>query len=94
MEALSQGIPAIVSDACAGRDEILDGETGLLFNSGSLDSLCAQIEKIKNDAFVLQLSENAYQYYWGKGSDEQVYVHRLEEIYRDTLSRECGGEHP
>lgn len=93
-EALAHGVPAIVSNACAGRDEILDGETGLLFNSGSLDSLCAQIEKIKNDAFAMQLSENAYQHYWEQGYDEQVYVHRLEEIYRDMLSRECGGEHP
>lgn len=86
LEAKSQGVPAIVADACAGRDEILDGETGLLFKSGSLDSLCCQIEKIKDDTLVAQLSESAYQSYWEQEYDEDAYVFRLEEIYRSTLS--------
>ena len=86
LEALSHGIPAIVSDSCAARDEILEYETGLLFKSGSLDSLCSQIEKLKDDGFVSQLSKKAYQNYWEQGYDEHTYVLRLEDIYRNTLS--------
>ena len=86
LEALSYGIPTIVSDVCAARDEIVDGETGLLFQSGSLDSLCEEIKKLTDDHLVARLSVAAYERYWGREYGEQVYVHRLEEIYRITLS--------
>ena len=86
LEALSHGIPTIVSDVCAARDEIVDGETGLLFQSGSLDSLCEEIKKLTDDHLVARLSVAAYERYWGREYGEQVYVHRLEEIYRITLS--------
>ena len=86
LEALSHGIPAIVSDVCAARDEILEGETGLLFKSGSLDSLCGQIEKLKDDTLVSRFSEKAYRTYWEREYDEDSYVLRLEDIYRNTLS--------
>lgn len=86
LEALSHGIPTVVSDVCAARDEIVDGETGLLFQSGSLDSLCEEIKKLTADHLVARLSVGAYERYWGREYGEQVYVHRLEEIYRITLS--------
>lgn len=42
------GIPCIVPDKCAASDTIKDGENGLIFESGNLESLCHSIEKIKN----------------------------------------------
>ena len=90
LEALSHGIPAIVSDACAARDEIVDGQTGLLFENGSLDSLCEKMEQLKDDTLLSRLSVNAHRAYWQRGYDERVYVHRLEEIYRNTLSEISG----
>lgn len=85
-EALAHGVPAIVSDSCAARDEIVDGQTGLLFENGSLDSLCEKLEELQNDAIVSRFSTKAYHDYWGRGYHEQAYVYRLEEIYRHTLS--------
>jgi len=32
LEAAALGVPAIVSDACAAKEAIIDGETGLLFD--------------------------------------------------------------
>ena len=90
LEALARGIPVITADACAARDEILDGETGLLFENGSLDSLCEKIELLKDDTLLSRLSVNAHRAYWQRGYGERVYVHRLEEIYRNTLSEISG----
>ena len=41
-------MPAIVSDACAGRDYIEEGKTGLLFTSGSIDSLKENLTRIES----------------------------------------------
>lgn len=86
VEAAARGIPTIVSDVCAARDEIVDGETGLLFQSGSLDSLCEEIKKLTDDHLVARLSVAAYERYWGREYDAVAYIHQLEMIYKHTLS--------
>ena len=88
VEAAARGIPTIVSDVCAARDEIVDGETGLLFQSGSLDSLCEEIKKLTDDHLVARLSVAAYERYWGREYDAVAYIHQLEMIYKHTLSGE------
>ena len=42
LEAKAAGTPVIVSDVCAGREEIADGATGLWFRSGDLRDLRAR----------------------------------------------------
>lgn len=85
-EAAAHGIPAVVSDVCAACDEIVDGETGLLFRSGSRDSLCHQIGRLKDNTLTFQLSQKAYQNYWERKYDSVTYIHQLEMIYKHTLS--------
>lgn len=86
LEALSQGIPAIVSDVCAARDEILDGETGLLFSSSNIDSLCKKLAIFQDDETVQRFSECAYQRHWKKQHDGEAYADKLTEIYEQTLT--------
>ncbi len=45
---LRAAVPAIVSDACAGRDYIEEDKTGLLFTSGSIDSLKEKLNRIES----------------------------------------------
>ena len=85
-EAVAHGVPAIVSDACAARDEIVDGATGCLFSSGDVDSLCRKIKFFQDDEVVQRFSERAYQDYWQQERDGESYVNELLEIYNRTLS--------
>lgn len=52
------GIPFIVSDGCAARDDIRNNITGLLFTAGDVDSLVECIHMMEDDEFVRSLSLN------------------------------------
>ncbi len=58
IEMQQYGIPCIVPKQCAGSEYVSDGETGLLYEIGSVESLCSAIEKMQNSDFVKKLSEN------------------------------------
>ena len=64
LEAKAMGTPVIVSDVCAGRDEIDDGVNGLWFKSGDVDALAAALERIRDDSLVARFSQAAYESYW------------------------------
>ncbi len=63
-EALAQGVPVIVSDLCAGREAVVDGETGFWFECADARSLGSRIERLKDDALALRLSRAAHARYW------------------------------
>ena len=60
VEAAAAGVPAIVSDRCAAAEFLSDGERGLHFSHGSIESLCAQIERMKKAETAERLGRNAY----------------------------------
>ena len=49
LEAKATGLPIVVSDACAGRDEVEDGVTGFWFKSQDPDDLAAKLERLKDN---------------------------------------------
>ncbi|MEK4033361.1 glycosyltransferase family 4 protein [Methylocystis sp. IM3] len=65
-EALAQGVPVIVSDLCAGRETVADGETGFWFDCGDARSLAARIELLKDDELARRLSLAAHARYWAE----------------------------
>ena len=77
-EVAAYGIPSIVSDLCAARDFIIDGENGLLFDGGSLKSLENAMLQLQNDNTVAQLGKNAYKKYTNTQSE---YIKKLERLY-------------
>jgi glycosyltransferase involved in cell wall biosynthesis len=94
LEAKALGTPVIVSDVCAGRDEIEDGVSGLWFKSGDVDALAAALERIRDDSLVARLSRAAYESYWRAPATLEAHVAGLQSIYAEALSRPRGAAAP
>lgn len=54
-EALNNGTPVIVSDRVGCKDDLVTQNTGLVFHSDDIDSLCSVIEKITDVRFYNSL---------------------------------------
>lgn len=87
MEASALGIPAIVSDACAGRDSVVDGETGYWFKSGDIADLVAKIVLLGNDRTVRRLGEGAYSRFWRSSATLDVHTKASKMIFDEILLR-------
>ena len=57
IELKSYGIPCIVPDLCAASEEIEDGRTGLIFETGNIDSLIRGLERYET-MDILSLQRN------------------------------------
>lgn len=87
MEAKGLGVPVIVSDACAGREEVVDGVTGRWFKSGDADDLAAALLALRDDATVAAMSQAAYAAYWSDPPTLDRHVARLMRVYGGMLER-------
>ncbi len=54
----------IVSDACAGREAVADGETGFWFRSGDPDDLAAHLRRLTDDGLAARMGRAAHERYW------------------------------
>mgnify|MGYP000718382082 CR=1 FL=1 len=86
MEALSKGIPCIVSSNCAAIDSIEIGYNGLSFKNNDERDLELSIRKILDNSYIKRLSENAYKKYWEKDNSIENYIHFLIKIYYNIIS--------
>ena len=80
------GTPVIVSDVCAGREEIVDGETGLWFKSGDAGDLARALQVMQDDSVVRRMSNASYAAYWRDPPTLARHVARLEKAYRGMLA--------
>ncbi|MEH3117622.1 MAG: glycosyltransferase family 4 protein [Methylorubrum populi] len=80
-EALACGCPVIVSDACAGREAIEDGENGFWFRSGDAGALAAHLARLSDDALAARMAERAYERYWSAPLSVDAHLDRLEQVY-------------
>ena len=86
VEAAAAGVPAIVSDRCAAAEFLTDGARGLHFSHGSIESLCAQIERMKNADTAARLGRQAYDWYWSDPWDAQNHARELSALYDRVLA--------
>ena len=86
VEAAAAGVPAIVSDRCAAAEFLTDGERGLHFSHGSVDALCAQIERMKNADTAARLGRQAYDWYWSDPWDARNHARELSALYDHVLA--------
>ncbi|MFO1134595.1 MAG: glycosyltransferase family 4 protein [Rhodoblastus sp.] len=91
LEAKASGTPVIVSDVCAGREEIVDGEMGLWFKSGDAADLARALKTMQDDATVRRMSNAAHAAYWRDPPTLQRHVERLEKAYRGMLAAAPSG---
>lgn len=82
LEGKALGLPVIVADNCAARDEVEDGVTGLWFKSGDADDLARALREMGDDACVASMSRAAYESYWSSPYTLDRHVAGLLAVYR------------
>ncbi|HUO54350.1 MAG TPA: glycosyltransferase family 4 protein [Rhodoblastus sp.] len=87
LEAKATGLPIVVSDACAGRDEVDDGETGFWFRSQDADDLAEKLERLKDDALVTRMSNASYERFWSDPPTMARHVDRVGALYEQMMKR-------
>ncbi|WP_375465855.1 glycosyltransferase family 4 protein [uncultured Methylobacterium sp.] len=90
-EALACGTPVVVSDACAGREAVIDGQTGLLFRSGDPDALAAQLGRLTDDAVAARMGAAAHARYWAAPLSLDAHLDRLGQVYDAVMHEAADG---
>lgn len=86
MEALSMGLPCVVSDECAAIEFVQHEKTGLYFKHNDLGDLKKQMKRLENNRDELEnFSLNAYEKYWDNPYDSQLYFRHLHQYYNFIL---------
>lgn len=88
LEAKSLGVPVIVSDACAGREEVRDGIDGLWFKSGDADDLARCLRRLGDDTVAEAMAEQAYASYRQRPRTLERHTSALLQIY-DAMLKEA-----
>jgi glycosyltransferase involved in cell wall biosynthesis len=87
LEAKALGTPVIVSDGCAGREDVEDGVTGFWFKAGDAGDLACVLELAKEDASIARMSAASYTAYWADPPTLDRHIARLTSVYRTILAR-------
>jgi glycosyltransferase involved in cell wall biosynthesis len=81
LEAKATGLPVVVSDACAGRDEVKDGVNGFWFRSQDADDLAAKLEKLKDDELISKMSRASYDQFWTRPPTLAAHIEQICAVY-------------
>jgi glycosyltransferase involved in cell wall biosynthesis len=87
LEAKAMATPVIVSDGCAGREEVEDGVTGLWFESSNAESLTQALVRAKDESLVNSMSNASYDRFWADPPTLERHIERLGAVYREMLAR-------
>jgi glycosyltransferase involved in cell wall biosynthesis len=87
LEAQALGTPVIVSDGCAGREDVEDGISGLWFANNDTNALAAALHRLQDDDVVAQMSEAAYRRFWANAPTLDRHVGRLLEVYEKMIEK-------
>jgi glycosyltransferase involved in cell wall biosynthesis len=85
IEAVSRGIPVIVSDKCASVEYMTHERSGLTFASGDVDSLAQALGQMSAGK-ARTLGANAYKDYWKSPLTTEKYMNGLLDVYAKALS--------
>lgn len=81
LESLALGTPVIVSDLCAGREAVRDGETGFWFRSADADSLATAIMRLSDDETARRMARAAHAAYWADPLTLDRHLDAVETVY-------------
>lgn len=87
MEAISLGIPVIVSDTAAAREAVNDGVTGLLFKGGDIADLEEKIRRLcDNGELAAKIGGAAYDSFWKAPYTIQQHINDVQRFYAQILA--------
>ena len=98
MEAMASGRPVVATDIAGCRDQVVNGETGILVPPGDVDSLEAALLRLIDDVVLRRQLGNAGRAHAREHFDEQAVCDRLVRCYRRLVGMtpdfEDAGGHP
>jgi len=86
LEALSKGIPCIVSNQCAGI-EFINKNNGIIYDGTTSEDLKNKILKYEK-LNIKELGEKTYNYYWEKPYDESRYISNIINFYYKCIKKQ------
>jgi glycosyltransferase involved in cell wall biosynthesis len=89
-EALANGVPPIVSDNTTSAEALEHEVTGLLFRSGDVDDMMAQIRRLSDGDTAERIGRAAYDRYWRDAPTLDRHVDGLEQLYGLLLGERAG----
>jgi glycosyltransferase involved in cell wall biosynthesis len=87
-EAAALGVPAIVPRESAACEFVVEGVTGLLFQSGNEDDLRSKMAILHGaPRLAARMGMAAYERYWGDPPTLERHVDALEGVYRTVIAQ-------
>ncbi|AKG04484.1 MULTISPECIES: glycosyltransferase family 4 protein [Salimicrobium] len=84
LEAMASGLPVIAAESGPTKEQVVDGETGILFENENTQSMIDAVEQLEDPELLEHLSENARKeaenFSWEKPSEQIL------EIYKKTIA--------
>lgn len=87
-EALSTGLPCIVTDCTSATETITDGINGLIYEVGNLEALKQKIQYSLEDAVIEQFQKNIRVSFKCSDYSYATYINRVNYLYDDILMKE------
>lgn len=84
-EALSAGLPCIVTDCTSATEIITDGINGLIYEAGNVDALIHEIKAVLDDATVDQFQRNIKGSFKCSDYSYDTYVNSVDCLYNGIL---------
>ncbi|GGK28003.1 glycosyltransferase family 4 protein [Salinarimonas ramus] len=91
LEAQALGTPAVVSDACAARDAVRDGETGMVVPAGDVDALADRLRRLAQEPdLASRLGAAAEAAFRADPPSLPAHVAALETVYEVAFAEQAG----
>lgn len=87
LEALSKGVPAVVSRTTGAAESITHGETGWIVEPGDTASLAAAFSGLRDDTLVTAFSRRAYDAFWRGPHTVPAHIATLIDCYERLLNQ-------
>lgn len=81
LEAMSIGLPCVVSDKCAAKEFIQDKKNGFVFET--LEDLKEKIVYLNEDNKLDKIGRYAYESYWKEPFNEERYIENIIKFYSE-----------
>lgn len=81
LEAMSIGVPCVVSNVCAAMEFVKDETNGYIFSN--VEDLKMKIQYLNNNDNLVKMSTEAYKSYWNEPFDKKKYKDNILALYNE-----------